>query len=42
MDLYKEAFTMAKFSPNELKRKIREAQRKAQQQVKLEVDGAKG
>lgn len=29
---------MAKFNPNELKRKIREAQRKAQQQVKREVD----
>lgn len=29
---------MAKYNPNELKRKIREAQRKAQQQVKREVD----
>ncbi|MBR9874358.1 MAG: toll/interleukin-1 receptor domain-containing protein [Vibrionaceae bacterium] len=29
---------MAKFNPNELKRKIREAQRKAEQQVKREVD----
>lgn len=29
---------MAKFNPNELKRKIREAQRKAEQQFKREVD----
>lgn len=29
---------MAKFNPNELKRKIREAQRKAEQQIKREVD----
>lgn len=29
---------MAKFNPNELKRKIQEAQRKAEQQIKLEVD----
>lgn len=29
---------MAKFNPNELNRKIREAQRKAQQQIKSEVD----
>lgn len=29
---------MAKFNPNELKRKMREAQRKAEQQIKREVD----